>query len=94
MQKANEFAIPTLLATAWVDLALGGDKIQEAALTYEDIAKKYGQCFTTLHGVGVCKLAMGKYAEAEASLLLALEKVCCAMACFCLRKTIWLTDED
>jgi hypothetical protein len=75
MQKTNEFAIPTLLATAWVNLALGGDKIQEAVLTYEDIAKKYGQCFTCLHGIGVCKLAQGKYIEAESSLLQALEKV-------------------
>lgn len=76
MQKTNEFAIPTLLATAWVNLALGGNKIQEACLTFEDIAKKYGHSFATLHGVGVCKLAMLKYAESEDALLRALEKVC------------------
>jgi len=75
MQKANEFAIPTLLATAWVNLALGGDKTQEACLTFEDIGKKYGACFAALHGIGVCKLAMGKYAESEEALLKALEKV-------------------
>lgn len=79
LQKANEFAIPTLLATAWVNLALGGDKIQEASLTFEDIGKKYGACFAALHGVGVCKLAMQKYAESEEALLKALEKVCCHM---------------
>lgn len=75
MQRSNEFAIPTLLAAAWVNLALGGDKIQEAQLTFEDIGKKYGSCFATLHGVGVCRLAMGKYAESEEALRAALEKV-------------------
>lgn len=74
MQKVQEFAIPTLLATAWVNLALGGDKIKEACLTFEDIGKKYGACFAALHGVGVCKLAMQKYTESEESLLRALEK--------------------
>lgn len=79
MQKSNEFAVPTLLASAWVNLALGGNKIQEACLIFEDIAKKYGPTFSTLHGIGVCKLAMLKYADAEDALLRALEKVCYAM---------------
>lgn len=75
MQKSSEFALPTLLASAWVNLALGGTKIQEACLTFEDISKKYGPSFTTLHGIGVCKLAMLKYADSEDALLRALEKV-------------------
>lgn len=75
MQKINEFAIPTMLASAWVNLVLGKDKIKEALNIYNDLIKKYGSSFILLQGVGLCHLAMLQFNDSEKSLLEALEKV-------------------
>lgn len=76
MQKVNEFAIPTMLATAWVNLFLGGEKCRESLLIFQELGKKYGNSPKILNGIAVCNIHMLNYQEGEDALLESLEKVC------------------
>lgn len=75
MLKVNEFSIPTLLSSAWVNLYLGGEKCREALLTFQELGKKYGSSPRILNGIAVCNIHMMNYQEAEDALLESLEKV-------------------
>jgi len=74
MQQTDDDATLTLLATAWVSIALGGDKIQEAVSIYQDLSEKYTATGLLLNGMALCNLHMQRYSEAERLLLQALEK--------------------
>jgi len=71
---SDEDATATQLATAWVDVALNGDKVQEAFFIFKELADKYGASVLLLNGQAVCNIIMRKYDEAERFLLEALEK--------------------
>ncbi|KAL5977626.1 Coatomer subunit epsilon [Asimina triloba] len=53
---------------------LGGSKIQEAYLIFQDFSEKYQQTGTILNGKAVCCMHMGHFDEAESLLLEALNK--------------------
>lgn len=74
MQQLDEDHTLTQLANAWLNLAVGGSKIQEAYLIFQDFAEKYQQTGMILNGKAVCCMHMGRFDEAESFLLEALNK--------------------
>jgi len=74
MQKISDDAIQTQLAQAWILVAQGGDKYQEAQYIYQELIDKYGQSISLLNGLAVCYMNMKKFPDAEKALLDALEK--------------------
>ncbi|XP_078433320.1 coatomer subunit epsilon-1-like [Wolffia australiana] len=74
MQQIDEDHTLTQLATAWHALAVGGSKIQEAYLIFQDFSEKYVMTGLILNGKAVCCMLMGNFDEAETLLLDALTK--------------------
>ncbi|KAJ4836078.1 hypothetical protein Tsubulata_010702, partial [Turnera subulata] len=72
MQQTDEDHTLTQLATAWLNLAVGGSKIQEAYLIFQDFSEKYPMTGLILNGKAdakdpetlanlvVCSLHLGK----------------------------------
>ncbi|KAH7545592.1 hypothetical protein FEM48_Zijuj01G0109800 [Ziziphus jujuba var. spinosa] len=79
MQQIDEDHTLTQLANAWLNLAVGGAKIQEAYLIFQDFSEKYQMTSLILNGRAVCCMHMGNFDEAETLLLEALNK---AIICF------------
>ncbi|XP_022716496.1 coatomer subunit epsilon-1-like [Durio zibethinus] len=74
MQQVDEDHTLTQLANAWFNLAVGGSKIQEAYLIFQDFSEKYPMTGLILNGKAVCCMHMGNFDEAETLLLEALNK--------------------
>nr|XP_023895461.1 coatomer subunit epsilon-1-like [Quercus suber]POE57362.1 coatomer subunit epsilon-1 [Quercus suber] len=74
MQQIEEDHTLTQLANAWLNLAVGGSKIQEAYLIFQDFSEKYQMTSLILNGKAVCCMHMGNFDEAETLLLEALNK--------------------
>ncbi|AQK46594.1 Coatomer subunit epsilon-2 [Zea mays] len=74
MQQLDEDHTLTQLANAWVDLVLGGSKIQEARLIFQDLSEKYPTTCTILNGKALCSMHMGNFEDAEGLLLESLNK--------------------
>ncbi|ERN14958.1 coatomer subunit epsilon-1 [Amborella trichopoda] len=74
MQQIDEDHTLTQLANAWLNLAVGGSKIQEAYLIFQDFSDRYQLTSTMLNGKAVCCMHMGRFDEAESLLLEALNK--------------------
>ncbi|GLT35630.1 hypothetical protein SLA2020_100660 [Shorea laevis] len=74
MQQIDEDHTLTQLANAWLNLAVGGSKIQEAYLIFQDFSEKYPMTVLILNGKAVCCMHMGNFDEAETLLLEALNK--------------------
>jgi coatomer protein complex subunit epsilon len=90
LQRTDDDATITQLATAWVSSALvrqdswlnfilnidkGGEYAQEALQIYQQLGERYGTTATLLNGIGVCHFHLKRFADAENSFLQALEKV-------------------
>ncbi|KAG1371087.1 Coatomer subunit epsilon-1 [Cocos nucifera] len=74
MLQIDEDHTLTQLANAWVNLAVGGSKIQEAYLIYQDFSEKNQMTPLILNGKAVCCIHMGHFDEAESLFLEALNK--------------------
>eukprot|EP00252_Welwitschia_mirabilis_P012565 TRINITY_DN276_c0_g1_i1.p1 TRINITY_DN276_c0_g1~~TRINITY_DN276_c0_g1_i1.p1 ORF type:complete len:290 (-),score=33.50 TRINITY_DN276_c0_g1_i1:164-1033(-) len=74
MQQIDEDHTLTQLANAWLDLAVGGSKIQEAYLIFQDFCDKYQPTVPILNGKAVSCMHMERFEEAETVLLEALNK--------------------
>eukprot|EP00802_Teleaulax_amphioxeia_P024138 Tamp_24799.p1 GENE.Tamp_24799~~Tamp_24799.p1 ORF type:complete len:308 (+),score=100.19 Tamp_24799:31-924(+) len=72
MSRMEDDATLTQLTGAWVNMALGGEKVQEAFYTYQELADKYNETPLLLNGMAACKMSMGQFEEAEKYLLKAL----------------------
>jgi len=74
MIKIDADATITQLTTAWVYIALNGDKVQEAFFIFKELSDKYGSSVLLLNGMAVCNIILKKFEDAERLLLDALEK--------------------
>jgi len=72
MARMEDDATLTQLTTAWVNMALGGEKVQEAFYIFQELADKYNETPVLLNGMAVCKMHMGQFDEADKYLLKAL----------------------
>lgn len=70
----DEDATLAQLASAWVHIAQGGDKLKEAAYTYEELIDKFEPTVSLLNGLAAAHMHMGDFEEAEKHLQLALQK--------------------
>ncbi|XP_047957674.1 coatomer subunit epsilon-1-like [Salvia hispanica] len=74
MQGVDEDHPLTQLANAWLNLAVGGSKIQEAYLIFQDFSERYAMTSLVLNGKAVCCMHKGEFDEAETLLLEALNR--------------------
>ncbi|KAK9834048.1 hypothetical protein WJX81_005668 [Elliptochloris bilobata] len=68
MSALDDDATLTQLATAWVDLFLGGAKVQEAAVIYSELGDKFGWSVRLYNGAAACAMRTGDWEEAERAL--------------------------
>jgi len=73
MQQSDEDSTLTQLATAWVNLATGGAKYQEAAYIYQELMDKFETTSFILNGIAVAQMNLRKFSDAESNLQEALE---------------------
>merc|ERR1719421_2820599 len=74
MQQSDDDATLTKLAGAWVSMAEGGGKYQDALYEFQELGEKYNMSNTLTNGMALANLHMGKYDEAERLLQEALSK--------------------
>mmetsp|Transcript_35063 Transcript_35063/g.99403 ORF Transcript_35063/g.99403 Transcript_35063/m.99403 type:complete len:290 (-) Transcript_35063:171-1040(-) len=74
MSSTDDDATLTQLATAWTNLALGGQKVQDAQYIYQELGDRNNWTTRLYNGSAVCHMQMGNFDDAEKDLLQAISK--------------------
>ena len=69
MQKNDDDSVETLLASAWVNLARGGEHAQEAVYTLQELIDKHGASLLLLNALAAANMRLGNFVEADRVLI-------------------------
>jgi len=74
LKNQEDDATLTQLTEAWVNIAIGGEKYQEAFYIFQELAEKHSVTVKLLNGQAICHIHSGRYEDAEDLLMEALER--------------------